>query len=101
MAVLYIGYNIYETSSEKERDLILSNLSSISQQQLNIQESIRDINLNIYDSRVKSDLVVSKIDGLERTMNRFVYFNREQSLLVIKTPDGEMINIQTQTEENR
>ena len=29
MAVLYIGYNIYETSSEKERDLILSSLASI------------------------------------------------------------------------
>lgn len=101
MAVLYIGYNIYETSSEKERDLILSSLASISQQQLSIQETVKDINKNIYDSRVKSDLVVSKIDGLERAMNRFVYFNKEQKLLVVKTPDGDLVSIQTQSEEDK
>ncbi len=101
MAVLFIGYNIYETSSEKERDLILSNLSAISQQQLSIQETVKDINTNIYESRIKSDLVVSKIESLERTMNRFVYYNKEQNLLVVKTPDGDLINIKTQTEENK
>lgn len=101
MAVLYIGYNIYETSSEKERDLILSSLASISQQQLSIQETVKDINKNIYESRVKSDLVVSKIENLERVMNRFVYYNKEQNLLVVKTPDGDLINIRTQTEEVR
>lgn len=95
MAVLYIGYNIYETSSEKERDLILSNLASISQQQLSIQETVKDINNNIYESRVKSDLVVSKIENLERVMNRFVYYNKEQNLLVVKTPDGALVNIRT------
>lgn len=101
MAVLYIGYNIYETSSEKERDLILSSLASISQQQLSIQETVKDINKNIYESRIKSDLVVSKIDSLEKTMNRFVYYSKEQNLLVVKTPDGDLINIRTQTEEVR
>ncbi len=101
MAVLYIGYNIYETSSEKERDLILSSLASISQQQLSIQETVKDINKNIYESRIKSDLVVSKIENLERVMNRFVYYNKEQNLLVVKTPDGDLINIKTQTEEVR
>ena len=95
MAVLYIGYNIYETSSEKERDLILSNLASISQQQLSIQETVKDINNNIYESRVKSDLVVSKIENLERVMNRFVYYNKEQNLLVVKTPEGALVNIRT------
>ena len=101
MAVLYIGYNIYETSSEKERDLILSSLASISQQQLSIQETVKDINTNIYESRIKSDLVVSKIENLERTMNRFVYYNKEQNLLVVKTPDGDLVNIRTDTEEAR
>lgn len=101
MAVLYIGYSIYETSSEKERDLILSSLASISQQQLSIQETVKDINKNIYESRIKSDLVVSKIENLERVMNRFVYYNKEQNLLVVKTPDGDLINIRTQTEEVR
>ena len=95
MAVLYIGYSIYETSSEKERDLILSSLASISQQQLSIQETVKDINNNIYESRIKSDLVVSKIESLERTMNRFVYYNKEQNLLVVKTPDGDLVNIRT------
>lgn len=101
MAVLYIGYNIYETSSEKERDLILSSLASISQQQLSIQETVKDINKNIYESRIKSDLVVSKIENLERVMNRFVYYNKEQNLLVVKTPDGDLLNIKTHTEENK
>ena len=101
MAVLYIGYSIYETSSEKERDLILSSLASISQQQLSIQETVKDINKNIYESRIKSDLVVSKIEDLERTMNRFVYYNKEQNLLVVKTPDGDLVNIRTSTEENK
>ena len=101
MAVLYIGYNIYETSSEKERDLILSSLSAISQQQLSIQETVKDINTNIYESRIKSDLVVSKIESLERTMNRFVYYNQEQNLLVVKTPDGDLLNIRTHTEESK
>ena len=101
MAVLYIGYNIYETSSEKERDLILSSLSSISQQQLAIQETVKDINNNIYESRIKSDLVVSKIESLEGTMNRFVYYNKEQNLLVVKTPDGDLVNIKTDTEESQ
>lgn len=101
MAVLYIGYSIYETSSEKERDLILSSLASISQQQLSIQETVKDINKNIYESRIKSDLVVSKIEDLERTMNRFVYYNKEQNLLVVKTPDGDLVNIRTSIEENK
>ena len=101
MAVLYIGYSIYETSSEKERDLILSSLASISQQQLSIQETVKDINNNIYESRVKSDLVVSKIENLERVMNRFVYYNKEQNLLVVKTPDGDLLNIRTHTEESK
>src|SRR5690554_6336850 len=95
LAVLYIGYSIYETSSEKERDLIFSSLASISQQQLSIQETVKDINKNIYESRIKSDLVVSKIEDLERTMNRFVYYNKEQNLLVVKTPDGDLVNIRT------
>ena len=101
MAVLYIGYNVYETSSEKERDLILTSLASISQQQLSIQETVKDINKNIHESRIKSDLVVSKIESLERVMNRFVYYNKEQNLLVVKTPDGDLLNIRTHTEESK
>ena len=101
MAVLYIGYSIYETSSEKERDLILSNLASISQQQLSIQESVRDINDNLFESRIKSDLVLSKVSAIERATNQFIYFNKDRNTLVIKTPDGELISIQTQSEEDR
>ena len=101
MAVLYIGYNIYETSSEKERDLILSSLASISQQQLSIQETVKDINKNIYEGRVKSDLVLSKVSAIEKATNKFIYFNKDRNILVVKTPDGELINIQTQSEEVR
>lgn len=101
MAVLYIGYNIYETSSEKERDLILSSLASISQQQLSIQETVKDINKNIYEGRVKSDLVLSKVSAIEKATNKFIYFNKDRNILVIKTPDGDLVNIQTQTEENK
>ena len=101
MAVLYIGYNIYETSSEKERDLILSSLASISQQQLSIQESVKDINDNLFESRVKSDLVLSKVSAIEAATNKFIYFNKDRNILVIKTPDGDLINIHTQTEENK
>ena len=101
MAVLYIGYNIYETSSEKERDLILSSLSAISQQQLSIQESVKDINDNLFESRVKSDLVLSKVSAIEAATNKFIYFNKDRNILVIKTPDGDLINIHTQAEEVR
>lgn len=101
MAVLYIGYNIYETSSEKERDLILSSLASISQQQLSIQESVKDINDNIFESRVKSDLVLSKVSAIEKATNKFIYFNKDRNILVIKTPDGDLVSIQTQPEEVR
>ena len=101
MAVLYIGYNIYETSSEKERDLILSSLASISQQQLSIQESVKDINDNLFESRVKSDLVLSKVSAIEAATNKFIYFNKDRNILVIKTPDGDLINIHTQAEEVR
>lgn len=101
MAVLYIGYNIYETSSEKERDLILSSLASISQQQLSIQESVKDINDNLFESRVKSDLVLSKVTAIEAATNKFIYFNKDRNILVIKTPDGDLINIHTQAEEVR
>ena len=99
MAVLYIGYSIYETSSEKERDLILSNLASISQQQLSIQESVRDINDNLFESRIKSDLVLSKVSAIENATNQFIYFNKDRNTLVIKTPDGELISIQTKEEK--
>lgn len=101
MAVLYIGYNIYETSSEKERDLILSSLASISQQQLSIQESVKDINDNLFESRVKSDLVLSKVTAIEKATNKFIYFNKDRNILVIKTPDGDLVSIQTQPEEVR
>ena len=67
---------------------------------LSIQETVKDINKNIYESRIKSDLVVSKIEDLERTMNRFVYYNKEQNLLVVKTPDGDLVNIRTQRKTN-
>lgn len=95
MAVLYIGYNIYETSSEKERDLILNNLTSISQQQLNIQESIKEINENIFESRVKNDLIMTQITNMERNTSKFIYYDRQKNVIVIKTPQGDLVTINT------
>lgn len=99
MAVLYIGYTIYDTSTSKERDLILSNLASISQQQLSIQEAVKDINENLFESRVKNDLVLSKVSAIEQVTNKFIYFNKERNTLVIKTPDGELVSVQTKEEK--
>ena len=99
MAVLYIGYTIYDTSTEKERDLILTNLASISQQQLSIQEAVLDINDNLFESRVKSDLVLSMVSAIEKATNQFIYYNKDRSTLVSKTPDGEQITIQTKEED--
>lgn len=96
MAVLYIGYSVYETSSEKERDLILNSLTSISQQQLTIQESIKEINENIFESRVRNDLIMTQISSLERNTSRFVYYDKPSRVLVIKTPEGDLISIPTQ-----
>lgn len=95
MAVLYIGYNIYETSSEKERDLILNNLTSISQQQLNIQESIKEINENIFESRVKNDLIMTQITNMERNTSKFIYYDKQKNVIVIKTPQGDLVTINT------
>ena len=95
MAVLYIGYNIYETSSEKERDLILNNLTSISQQQLNIQESIKEINENIFESRVKNDLIMTQITNMERITSKFIYYDKQKNVIVIKTPQGDLVTINT------
>lgn len=99
MAVLYIGYTVYDTSTSKERDLILSNLASISQQQLSIQEAVKDINENLFESRVKNDLVLSKVSAIEQVTNKFIYFNKERNTLVIKTPDGELVTVQTKEEK--
>lgn len=95
MAVLYIGYNIYETSSEKERDLILNNLTSISQQQLNIQESIKEINENIFESRVKNDLIMTQVTSMERNTSKFIYYDKKKNVIVIKTPQGDLVTINT------
>ena len=86
MAVLYLGYNIYQTSSENQQKMVLQQLAAISQQQITLQQNMATVQATVLSSRESTQDVLRKIEGIENTMMRYVYYDEGSNTLVLRTP---------------
>ena len=69
MAVLYLGYNIYQTSSENQQKMVLQQLAAISQQQITLQQNMATVQATVTSSRESTQDVLRKIEGIENTID--------------------------------
>ena len=103
MAVLYLGYNIYQTSSENQQKMVLQQLAAISQQQITLQQNMATVQATVISSRESTQDVLRKIEGIENTMMRYVYYDEGSSTLVLRTPgrDSTVVNVQVSNKPPR
>ena len=96
MAVLYLGYNIYQTSNENQQKMVLQQLAAISQQQITLQQNMATVQATVLSSRESTQDVLRKIEGIENTMMRYVYYDEGSNTLVLRTPgrDSTVVNVQ-------
>ena len=96
MAVLYLGYNIYQTSNENQQKMVLQQLAAISQQQITLQQNMATVQSTVLASRESTQDVLRKIEGIENTMMRYVYYDERSNTLVLRTPgrDSTVVNVQ-------
>ena len=96
MAVLYLGYNIYQTSSENQQKMVLQQLAAISQQQITLQQNMATVQATVLSSRESTQDILRKIEGIENTMMRYVYYDEGSNTLVLRTPgrDSTVVNVQ-------
>ena len=103
MAVLYLGYNIYQTSSENQQKMVLQQLAAISQQQITLQQNMATVQDTVLSSRESTQDVLRKIEGIENTMMRYVYYDEGSNTLVLRTPgrDSTVVNVQVSNKTTR
>ena len=103
MAVLYLGYNIYQTSSENQQKMVLQQLAAISQQQITLQQNMATVQATVLSSRESTQDVLRKIEGIENTMMRYVYYDEGSNTLVLRTPgrDSTVVNVQVSNKHPR
>ena len=103
MAVLYLGYNIYQTSSENQQKMVLQQLAAISQQQITLQQNMATVQATVLSSRESTQDVLRKIEGIENTMMRYVYYDEGSNTLVLRTPGGDstVVNVQVSNKPPR
>ena len=103
MAVLYLGYNIYQTSSENQQKMVLQQLAAISQQQITLQQNMATVQATVLSSRESTQDVLRKIEGIESTMMRYVYYDEGSNTLVLRTPgrDSAVVNVQVSNKPPR
>ena len=103
MAVLYLGYNIYQTSSENQQKMVLQQLAAISQQQITLQQNMATVQATVLSSRESTQDVLRKIEGIENTMIRYVYYDEGSNTLVLRTPgrDSTVVNVQVSNKPPR
>ena len=103
MAVLYLGYNIYQTSSENQQKMVLQQLAAISQQQITLQQNMATVQATVTSSRESTQDVLRKIEGIENTMMRYVYYDEGSNTLVLRTPgrDSTVVNVQVSNKPPR
>lgn len=96
MAVLYLGYNIYQTSNENQQKMVLQQLAAISQQQVTLQQNMATVQSTVLASRESTQDILRKIEGIEDTMMRYVYYDEKSNTLVLRTPgrDSTVVNLQ-------
>lgn len=96
MAVLYLGYNIYQTSNENQQKMVLQQLAAISQQQITLQQNMATVQATVISSRESTQDILRKIEGIENTMMRYVYYDEGSNTLVLRTPgrDSTVVNVQ-------
>ena len=96
MAVLYLGYNIYQTSNENQQKMVLQQLAAISQQQTTLQQNMATVQSTVLASRESTQDILRKIEGIEDTMMRYVYYDEKSNTLVLRTPgrDSTVVNLQ-------
>ena len=96
MAVLYLGYNIYQTSSENQQKMVLQQLAAISQQQITLQQNMATVQATVLSSRESTQDILRKIEGIENTMMRYVYYDEGSNTLILRTPgrDSTVVNVQ-------
>ena len=103
MAVLYLGYNIYQTSSENQQKMVLQQLAAISQQQITLQQNMATVQATVLSSRESTQDVLRKIEGIENTMMRYVYYDEGSNTLVLRTPgrDSTVVSVQVSNKPPR
>ena len=103
MAVLYLGYNIYQTSSENQQKMVLQQLAAISQQQITLQQNMATVQATVLSNRESTQDVLRKIEGIENTMMRYVYYDEGSNTLVLRTPgrDSTVVNVQVSNKSPR
>ena len=103
MAVLYMGYNIYQTSSEDQQKMVLQQLAAISQQQITLQQNMATVQATVLSNRESTQDVLRKIEGIENTMMRYVYYDEGSNTLVLRTPgrDSTVVNVQVSNKPPR
>ena len=103
MAVLYLGYNIYQTSSENQQKMVLQQLEAISQQQITLQQNMATVQATVLSSRESTQDILRKIEGIENTMMRYVYYDEGSNTLVLRTPgrDSTVVNVQVSNKPPR
>ena len=103
MAVLYLGYNIYQTSNENQQKMVLQQLAAISQQQITLQQNMATVQATVLSSRESTQDVLRKIEGIENTMMRYVYYDEGSNTLVLRTPgrDSTVVNVQVSNKPPR
>ena len=103
MAVLYLGYNIYQTSSENQQKMVLQQLAAISQQQITLQQNMATVQSTVLSSRESTQDILRKIEGIENTMMRYVYYDEGSNTLVLRTPgrDSTVVNVQVSNKPPR
>ena len=103
MAVLYLGYNIYQTSNENQQKMVLQQLAAISQQQITLQQNMATVQATVLSNRESTQDVLRKIEGIENTMMRYVYYDEGSNTLVLRTPgrDSTVVNVQVSNKPPR
>ena len=103
MAVLYLGYNIYQTSSENQQKMVLQQLAAISQQQITLQQNMATVQATVLSNRESTQDILRKIEGIENTMMRYVYYDEGSNTLVLRTPgrDSTVVNVQVSNKPPR
>ena len=48
-----------------------------------------------FESRVKNDLIMTQITNMERNTSKFIYYDKQKNVIVIKTPQGDLVTINT------
>lgn len=87
LVVLYMGYNIYLSNNGREKTIVADRLGVIAQQQLNLQSSLTNVQNTANVNRDDTRSILAKIDGIEKTMIRYVHVSGNE--LILRTPDAD------------